>query len=192
MESSSVFWPDFLILIIIGISVVISFVRGFIKEVISLISWILSAWIGFMLAGPLSSVVAFTKVESINTLVAFLIVFVGLVFLGALVNFLVGRVIRKTPFSVPDRMLGVGFGFLRGFLIVTLMVFFAGLTPMPNDDWWNKSFTITKLENVAEWLRDRLPERIAKQFEYDPQEKKQAEENTESMHNPFDEISTGV
>lgn len=168
---TSVFWPDLIIVCIIAMSAAISFVRGFIKEVISLVSWVLSAWFAFILASPMSSLITFVEIESLRTMIAFMILFIGLVFLGALVNFMVGRVIRKTPFSLPDRMLGVGFGFLRGILVVTLIIFFAGLTPVPQDEWWQRSFTVSQFEKAAVWLKDRLPENMAKHFEYEPKPK---------------------
>lgn len=164
----SILWPDLVILAIILLSILISFFRGFIKEVISLLSWMFAAWMAFLLAAPLADYMTFTKVESIRAIVAFMIVFVGLIFMGSLVNFIVGRFIRKTPFSMADRTLGLGFGALRGVLVVSLLVFFAGLTPMPQDQWWQQSFTINKFQNIALWIKDALPEQLATNFDFEP------------------------
>ncbi len=166
---TSIFWPDFIILMIILVSVAISFFRGFIKEVISLVTWVVAAWLAFMLASPLSGLMTFTEVQSVRAIIAFMVVFIGLIFLGSIVNFLVGKFIRKTPFSLADRTLGIGFGFLRGFLLVTLIVFFAGLTPLPKDDWWQQSFTLSQVEKVALWFKDLLPESMGEHFEFDPE-----------------------
>lgn len=163
---TTVFWPDLIVLAIIAISIIISFIRGFIKELISLLSWVFAAWIAFALSKPLSSLITFVEIESMRILIAFLIIFILMVFVGALVNYLVGRVVRKTPFSLPDRMLGVGFGFLRGFIIVVLLVFFAGLTPLPKDAWWKQSFTINQFEHAAVWFKELLPESIGKHFAF--------------------------
>ena len=161
---STVFWPDLIILSVIAISVVISFVRGFIKELISLLSWVFAAWIAFVLSKPLSSWITFVDIESMRILIAFLVIFILMVFAGAIVNFLVGKFVRKTPFSLPDRMLGVGFGFLRGVVIVCLLIFFAGLTPLPKDAWWKQSFTVAQFEKAAVWFKDLLPDTMGKHF----------------------------
>lgn len=161
---STVFWPDLIILSLIAISVVISFVRGFIKEFISLLSWVFAAWIAFVFSKPLSSWITFVDIESMRILIAFLVIFILMVFAGAIVNYLVGKVIRKTPFSLPDRMLGVGFGFLRGMAIVCLVIFFAGLTPLPKDAWWKQSFTVSQFEKAAVWFKDLLPDNMGKHF----------------------------
>ncbi len=158
------FWPDLVILSIIVFSIIVSFIRGFIKELISLVSWVVAAWIALLLAKPISSLFTFTEVESIRYLVAFLMVFIGMVFLGALVNFVVGKLIRKTPFSLPDRILGVGFGLIRGTLIITLIVMIAGLTPIPKDKWWQKSYTIGQFETVAIWVRSKMPKSMQSHF----------------------------
>lgn len=172
----SILWPDLIIVAIILVSIFISFFRGFIKEVISLVSWVVAAWLAFVLASPLSKWMTFTEVESIRAVVAFLIVFVGMVFIGSLVNFMVGRFIRKTPFSMADRTLGIFFGLLRGVLVVTLLVFFAGLTPMPRDPWWQGSYSVSKFQSIALWMKGVLPEEIGRHFDFESQVEQQTTE----------------
>lgn len=150
--------PDLIIIILILLSIIIGIIRGFIKETISLVTWIVAIVLAINYAEPLSTIMTFTKREFVRTITAFLLIFVGVGFLGALMNALIGNFIRKTPFSIPDRVLGSMFGFLRGCVLVTLLVLLAGLTPFPETTWWEKSYTIAKFEEVAIWFKERLPE----------------------------------
>src|SRR6056297_3543459 len=113
-------WIDFLIIGIIAISAGISIVRGFMKEVLSLISWILAFWVALMFHSNLSTLLAdYVSTPSIRLFLAFFILFAITLILGALVNHLICQVVEKTGLTGTDRSLGVVFGLLRGVAIVT-------------------------------------------------------------------------
>lgn len=160
-------WVDYAILGIIGISALISLVRGFVREAISLATLLLAFWVatqfsahvGAMLAGKIS-------VPSVRIGVAFGLLFVLTLFAGGLVNYLAGLLVRKTGLSGTDRMLGLLFGILRGAAIVTLLVLAAGLTPLPKDPWWHSSQFIMHFQAGAVWLRSHLPPDIASHFSF--------------------------
>ena len=155
-------WVDYIILGIIGLSALMSILRGFIREVLSLVAWGLAFWVSltFMhsLAGHFSGVIS---VPSVRLGSAFLALFVATLLTMGMVNFLIGRIVAVTGLSGTDRMLGVLFGIARGVLIVAMLVFFAGLTPLPQDPWWKESLLIRRFEPVALWLRGLLPEDAA-------------------------------
>ncbi len=161
-------WVDYAILGIIGISALVSLVRGFVREAISLASLLLAFWVatqfstqvGEMLSGKIS-------VPSVRVGVAFGLLFVFTLFAGGLVNYLAGLLVRKTGLSGTDRMLGLLFGILRGGAIVTLLVLAAGLTPLPKDPWWHASQFITHFQELAVWLRTQLPPDIASHFSFE-------------------------
>src|SRR5579872_5678641 len=123
--------PDLIIVGLIALSVLIGVIRGFIKELISLITWIVAICLAVMFTEPLSKLMTFTSHEMLQMLVAFLIIFVGTIFAGAVFNFIIGSFIRQTPFSIPDRILGSFFGFLRGLVFMTILVLLGGLTSFP-------------------------------------------------------------
>ena len=158
--------PDFIIITIILASILIGVVRGFIKESISLVTWVIAICLAVLYAAPLSAHITFTKIELVRSLSAFLIIFILTVFVGALINYLVGGFIRKTPFSMPDRVLGSAFGLLRGVVLVTILVLVAGLTPLPEEEWWQQSKSISHFQVFAMWLKEQLPEENAKAFHF--------------------------
>ena len=155
-------WVDFLIIGIILISVLISIVRGFVKEVFSLVSWILAFWVALLFYPHLATLlVGYVETSSIRSFVAFASLFVITLILGALVNHLISQLVKKTGLSGTDRMLGIIFGLIRGGAIITLLVLAAGATPMPQDSWWQNSLLLEHFEDLALWVKTFLPSDIA-------------------------------
>jgi len=160
-------WVDYLIIGIIVISAGISIVRGFMKEVLSLISWILAFWVAMMFHSHLSTLLAnYISTPSIRLFLAFFALFAVTLILGALVNHLICQIVEKTGLTGTDRALGVVFGLLRGLAIVTILILAAGATPMPSDSWWQNSLLIDHFVNLALWVRDMLPSEIAQHINY--------------------------
>lgn len=159
-------WPDIIIISVIALSIIIGLFRGFVKELISLATWILAIVLAVVYSGPLAQKMTFTQEPFIQTIAAFFVIFIVTVIIGAVVNYVIGRLVRNTPFSAADRILGSGFGLLRGVVLVTVVVLLAGLTPLTQADWWKSSFTVEKFESLAIWVKDRLPEEHAKPFKF--------------------------
>ncbi|MDN5862804.1 MAG: CvpA family protein, partial [Salinisphaera sp.] len=86
--------------------------------------------------------------------------------LGALVSHFIAQLVDSTGFSGTDRALGGVFGVLRGVGLLILLVLLAGLTPVPQDPWWQQSLFIGHLEQAAIWVRDLLPEDIGEEINY--------------------------
>ncbi len=159
-------WVDFFIIGIIALSAIISLIRGFIREAFSLAAWILAFWISWMFFRDLAVHLDMIEVQSLRLGAAFGILFLVALILGALVNFLIGQLVQKTGLSGTDRVIGVLFGVARGAVLVAIMVLLAGLTPFPNDAWWQESHLIGYFQELAIWLRDLLPPDIADKFNF--------------------------
>ena len=160
-------WVDYLIIGIILISAAISIVRGFIKEVLSLVIWVLAFWVGLTFANNLATLlIDYVDNPSIRIFSAFFALFAVTLILGALVNHLISELVEKTGLSGTDRALGVIFGILRGVAIVTVLVLLAGVTPMPQDDWWQNSLLIEHFQKLAIWLQNFLPQGIAENINF--------------------------
>lgn len=160
-------WVDFLIIGIILISTVISIVRGFVKEVFSLASWIFAFWVALSFYSHLATLlIDYVGTPSIRLFSAFTALFIVTLILGVLVNHLISQVVKKTGLSGTDRMLGIIFGLLRGVAIVTLLILAAGATPMPEDDWWQNSLLLEHVERLAIWVQTFLPSDIADHIKF--------------------------
>ncbi len=154
-------WVDYLILVIIVISTLISLLRGFLREIVSLVTWVVGFWVALRFARPLGDVFSFIHNPSVRVIIGFALLFVVILIIGAVINFLIGKIMEKTGAGAADRVLGLLFGMLRGFVIVAVLVIMAGLTTLPQNDWWHASRLIPYAESVAGWMRTVLPARVA-------------------------------
>lgn len=160
-------WADFVILGIIGVSVLISLVRGFTREALSLMGWILAFWVAVNFAHTFETfLVSYIDVRSARLAVAFVILLVITLLIAALINYLAVQLIDKTGLSGTDRMMGIFFGAARGCAVVAVLVLLSGLTPIPQDPWWNQSLLLHYFQDLALWLRDYLPPEVAGNIRY--------------------------
>jgi membrane protein required for colicin V production len=151
-------WIDFAIIGVIFISLVIGLMRGLIREALSLITWILAIWVGLNYGRSLSGFLEqFIAYPSIRMAVSFLILFFLTLILGSVIGYLLGELIKKTGLTGSDRFAGMIFGIGRGLLVVAILVMLAGMTPIPEDPWWNESKLIPPFQSLAIWLRDNMP-----------------------------------
>lgn len=155
-------WVDVVILAVIGLSVVVSLFRGFLREVFSLLVWILAAWLAFRFAAPLAGrMQPWIDVPSVRVILAFAGVFVLVLIVGGLINFLLGKLVETTGLSGTDRMVGALFGALRGVAIVLVAVVLAGFTPFPQDPWWQASRLLPGFERLAVWAVNQAPRNLS-------------------------------
>lgn len=160
-------WIDVVIIALIVLSAVLSLFRGFVKEALALASWLVALWVSMIFYEQLAVELSqWIDEPSIQKIAAFSMLFISVLLLGALVNYVVSKLVTKTGLAGTDRMLGVVFGLARGGIIVTLMVLFAGLTPVPQDPWWQESQLIDYFQDLALWMREFLPEDISENISY--------------------------
>ena len=160
-------WIDIAIIALIVLSAILSLFRGFVTEALALATWLVALWVSMTfyeeLAGWLSQWISLVSAQKIT---AFALLFVCTLLLGAVINFLAGKLVTKTGLGGTDKMLGVVFGAARGVVIVAILVLLAGLTPIPHDPWWQDSQLIGYFQEFALWMRNFLPGEIADNIEY--------------------------
>lgn len=155
-------WVDYVIIAVLALSVVVSLVRGFMREALSLVTWAVAFWISFSFSGTLASLLEnYIHSASVRQIVSFGGLFIITLLLGAFVNFLIGQLIDSTGLTGTDRVLGVIFGFGRGVLVVSLLLMMARLTPMPQEEWWKGSLLIPQFHPVEAWLHSLLPKNVS-------------------------------
>lgn len=159
-------WVDYIILGVIGVSALISLVRGFVREAFSLAAWILAFWVAWTFFRDLSLHLGWFTTPSVRLGLSFGILFIITLMLGGLVNYLIGQLVDKTGMGGTDRLLGMLFGAARGGVLVAILVILAGLTPLPNDAWWHESQLIGYFQELAIWLRSLLPPEISEKFNF--------------------------
>jgi len=147
-------WADWALIVIISLSSLMSLKRGFVKEALSLATWV-AAFIVARSFHPNMQTLLSASVEEplLRMIAAFSILFIGTLLVGAGVNFIVGALIRLTGLSPLDRMLGVAFGFARGLILSIALIAVLRLTPFEQALWWQNSFMIKQLAVVEKWSR---------------------------------------
>ncbi len=146
-------WIDFSILGIIAVSTLISLVRGFVKEAISLVVWFGALFIASQFFADLA--VYFTRIEDdvFRNGAAIAVLFIMTLVLGGLINHIVGRAVHASGLSGTDRLLGAVFGALRGALIVSALLFFMDtFTAAATATWWHQSLLIPEFGLIIEWF----------------------------------------
>jgi membrane protein required for colicin V production len=159
---------DYVVLTIVGASVVVSLMRGFAREVLALAGWVLA----FVVANALSGAVAgsFTSMisdGSVRALTAFVAVFVVTLIAMSLLALGVSRLLKGAGLGLEDRLLGSVFGLARGVLIVMVMVLLAGLTALPRQPAWSDAMLSPPLEALARLIKPWLTQAVSRYISYD-------------------------
>jgi membrane protein required for colicin V production len=151
---------DVLILVVLVGSTVIGALRGFIREAVSVVFWILAIWgawqfgpviephLGGLLADP-----------SIAPWVGRLVILVLILVVGWVAGMLLSYFTRSMGLGPLDRAIGVLFGVVRGMVLVGLMIIGAELLHMNQEEWWGRSKLVPYGEAVGDWLRAMVGEK---------------------------------
>ena len=160
-------WVDFVIIAIVVVSAVISLLRGFLKEAISLLGWVLAFWLALTFADDVSALFeSYASQPSVRHALAFSVIVVATLMITAIVMFLVRLVVDNTGITGTDRALGIVFGIARGVVIVAMLVLIGGLTALPKEPWWGESMLLPHFQALATEIHSVLPPEVASLFQY--------------------------
>ena len=158
---------DYLVLFILISSVVISTLRGLVKEILSLVGWVAAFIVanafGAKLAPMLPSVI---PGETVKLIVAFIALFLGVRVLMGLFALAVGALITATGLSLADRGLGGLFGLGRGIVIVLAGVILCGMTSIPQQAFWKDALLSPMAETGARTVKPFLPAAFAQHVQF--------------------------
>ena len=169
-------WPDYAIMAGILISILVGAFRGFIKEILSLLIWALAFLVAYQYGGNLAALMEdHISLPSARSVMGFAGLFIAVLLIGGLVNYLVGRLVESTGLSGTDRLLGSAFGAARGLAIVTVFLLTMGFTPIPADPWWKESALIQRLLPVVQWSASFMPKNLREHLDFSPKAVQPAE-----------------
>ncbi len=128
---------DIIIIAIILISGLIGVFRGLVREIMSLVGWIVSAWLAWRFASVFASVFdSFIQSADVRKAAAFISIFLLSLVLFALLSYVISKIMNKSPLKGMDRTLGIIFGLLRGVLIVAILAMLIQSTQFAKENWW--------------------------------------------------------
>ncbi len=124
---------DFLLIIIVGYSVVTGFMAGLARVGIGFAATIVGVFCGFWFYGiPARFLNEYLRSETASNLLGFFVVFSAAVLAGGLLGRLLSSMFKWAGLSWLDRLLGAGFGFVRGtFLAVAVVTVITAFAPNP-------------------------------------------------------------
>ena len=154
-------WADYIIIAIIVLSVGISFVRGFIREILSILGWVIVFWVSIVYFDNVANLFTpFIQNQTARQITSFILLFVSTLAVILLINYFISKTLLRSGFDSTDRILGIFFGLIRGILLVSVLLLLASLTNVTQYQWWNDSAIIPKFRPIVEWFKSLLPEDI--------------------------------
>ncbi|MBI2312563.1 MAG: CvpA family protein [Betaproteobacteria bacterium] len=159
---------DYAVLLIVGISILLSVIRGLVREVLALLAWLVAFGVASLFAaGAAPFLDGLIASAQLRVLTAFLILFFVTLIGMSLLALLVSKMVSAAGLGVLDRGLGALFGLARGLIIVLVAVLAAGLTPAPRQPEWRNAMLSAPLEAAALSIKPWLPEGLSKRIRYD-------------------------
>jgi membrane protein required for colicin V production len=150
---------DYVVIAILVLSGVVGLFRGFLRELIAVVSWVVSIWAAWTfgpdLAPHLGGVLSHAPY---GLWAARAIILVGLLFVGAGLGIVIAHFVRLSMFSGMDRFLGFLFGLLRGVVAVGLLVILGDALQLHGEGWWRSARLLPQAERVANGLRSIIGE----------------------------------
>ncbi|EGG93570.1 Colicin V production protein [gamma proteobacterium IMCC1989] len=151
-------WADWVIILILLISSVISLKRGFIKEALSLAVWVAAFVIATLFSPHLvPHFEAYASTPSAQQMAAFSTLFIVSLLLGSALSYLLSSLVKVAGLSNADRVFGVVFGFARGVLMILAAVLYVPIIiPVDQDNWWMESTLIPHFLSMEEGFHELM------------------------------------
>ncbi|KAB2901567.1 MAG: CvpA family protein [Xanthomonadales bacterium] len=158
-------WVDYAILTILGLSMLMGLWRGLIAEVLALAIWFCAFWVAWLFGPGLAlRLEATIPTPSARIVLAWVLCFIAVLVAGALIAFVMRKLVAGSGLSGSDRLLGMVFGLVRGLALVVLVVFVLGAL-FRHDPWWRESRLLPTFQVGADWLVAHLPAEVARYLE---------------------------
>jgi len=161
-------WVDYILLAVFLISILSGLVRGGIRELLSLLTWIAAFIIAGRFAKPLA--LAFSHLKTSQSMatstpdhvslfamgLSFFLIFICVVILGSLLGYFTSRVAEGPGISIFNRLMGGIFGLVRGYLVNFLIIYIVQLSPIAEQPYWADSSIVAAYQPAVHWLSSRV------------------------------------
>ncbi len=159
---------DYVVLTIIGLSIILSVMRGLLREVLAILGWVAAFYVAKTYANQILPMMpADIPTESLRILAAFLVLFLATLLVASLLAIALSAIFKKIGLGWLNRLLGAAFGLARGLLIICVLVFLAGLTNIPKDARWRNAMFSAPIEALVISMLPWVPASIARHVKYD-------------------------
>ena len=153
-------WTDYLLIAVLVFSSVAGLMRGLLREVISLFTWVAAVWIAWTFSSSLEPYLGGALSDAaVRPWAARTIIFVAVLLIGAALGALVSHFVRLSLFSGVDRLLGLLFGLLRGVVALGVLAILAHAVRLQDEPWYRGSVLVPYAEQAGNVLRGLVGER---------------------------------
>ena len=155
IELSQLNGADWVIIVILAVSTLLSLWRGFVKEALSLLGWVAAFVVAHLFVDQLALQLsaAISNVTG-RYVAAYAMLFVSTLVVFTLVVKVATSLVRAAGLSVLDRVLGTIFGFARGVILILVAAYVIKQLVSPQDQQWlHQSVLMPHLNMLADWVQ---------------------------------------
>jgi len=149
---------DWILLAVLGLSMLLGLWRGLVQEVLSLAGWVAAFFVAQIYAPQAA---AWLPMEGSSQMLryaaGFVAVFIAVLVATVLVSFVIKKLVSAVGLGPLDRLLGSVFGLLRGLVILLAVTVVVGMTPMRESDAWQYAQGAQWLQQFLHVLKPVLP-----------------------------------
>lgn len=161
-------WLDYAVLGVLLVCILWGLWRGLVREVVSILGWVIAFLAANLFAAPLGQVLPeHIPTPELRLAVAFLAVFVASLAVTTLLGLVLSKLVRAIGLESLDRVLGAAFGVAKAGLILVAVALLFGLTSAPRQNFWRDSVSGAPLASVALSFKPLLPPAFAERLRYD-------------------------
>ena len=146
---------------VLALSLLLGAWRGLVYEVLSVMSWIAAFIVAQWMAPDAAAWLPMQgSAEPIRYAAGFVLVFIAVVFAGALLAWVTKKLVEAVGLRPVDRLLGAAFGLLRGAVLLMALAVVVHMTPLKSGEWWKESEGAAMAVAAVKSLKPVLPERF--------------------------------
>lgn len=156
-------WVDVALGSAVLLSILVGLWRGFVFEVLSLAGWVVAFVAAQVWGDEVSALIPFgVQGSALNHGISIAVTFFAALIAWGLMSRVVRMLIRATPLSGVDRVLGAGFGVLRGGVLLLIVATVVLMTPAARSPLWQRSIIAPWASAGLQGLRSMLPHAVVR------------------------------
>ena len=153
-------WADYISIALLVFSCIAGVMRGLLREIISLLTWVAGLWLAWTFSDVLEPHLGGALADSaVRPWAARTLIFLAVLLIGTAVGSIVTHYVRLSLFSSLDRLLGFVFGLLRGAVVLGLLAILSHAVRLDGEGWYRNSTLVPYAEQAGNVLRAIVGER---------------------------------
>lgn len=156
---------DIAIVVILLISIIIGIFRGFIREILSLASWLIALYIAWTFAEMGATYLEpYISQPPLRIVAAFAGIFIVALIVASIIGYVIYRLFALAGITGVDRSLGAVFGVARGVIIVAILILSAVYMDFASQPWWQGSKLVAYFAPITDFILSLMPDDVVENF----------------------------